>query len=253
MTISITPQRLTLLKSHQLTNLPARLYTSREFTNSSRYRKLYKALSKIGRIDGNYAHVFVRIFEDLKPVAMELRNFVHRLLQICREGNTLTIKADSENDTESVRSEITKTQTDNSKGDLATNTLNDFILQTAEPNASLYSLPFETYLANIPGPRDPSTPHWKHALASRHPVENLYVGEAELRVFANTKDLAKKAMRELRKTLELLETMSQLTDDTQVVWEGWWARWEAWDERVKRHREAKEEVEVVGYGDMVCE
>lgn len=70
-------------------------------------------------------------------------------------------------------------------------------------------------------PPHPATPAWKLSLAHKYAVEKLFVGPAELEVFAQTLSHAHVARMEIINTMNWVGNIADLADDMHDVFHEW--------------------------------
>lgn len=198
-------------------------------------QKLYRTLDKIGRIDENYVSVFTRFAEDLDPVRQEIRKLINLLKEILQDGNSLDPDTVTSITPGSLR-DITNEQNSPRHRRGSPRTCLD---QNADEILSHHL----TETALITPPSEPDlAPHWKQVLSEWHPIDDLYVGSAELFVFSETLHRAKKCAALVKSTQELASRLAVMAEEKQVVWEDWWEVWRGWNnEKKRRERDEAEE------------
>lgn len=80
-----------------------------------------------------------------------------------------------------------------------------------------------------PTPPHPATPTWKRNLAHKYAPEKLFVGPAELKVFANTLGYAHVAYEEITNTLSSINDLADLADEMLEVFHNWNEKCEMWE------------------------
>lgn len=199
-------------------------------------QKLYKTLDRIGRIDENYVSVFTRFAEDLGSIRQELRKLVNLLKEIVQDGNSLDYNKISPGRPHSLR-DVT-----NGQPRPRHRRRSSAICRNEEDATELLSQHL-TETALLTPPSEPDlAPHWKHVFSDWHPIEDLYVGRAEILVFSEALHQARKCAAVAKATQELASELAEMAEEQRVIWEEWWEVWQGWNnEKKKTEREDEEE------------
>ena len=199
-------------------------------------RKLCKTLDKIGRIDDTYVSVFTRFADDLDPIRQEIKKLIALLKTIIHDSPHPSPHLAAPKPPPTLR-EITNEQRRPPPRSRATSAPcrdqdADELLSQHLTSTALLTPPSEADLA----------PHWKRVLSERHPIETLYVGRAEVYVFSEALQQAKKCGAVAKATQEVARGLAGRAEEWQVVWEDWWEVWHGWcKERKRSEREEEEE------------
>ncbi len=198
-------------------------------------QKLYKTLDKIGRIDDNYVSVFTRFAEELDPIRQEIKKLINFLKEIIQDGNSLdpnTVAPRTPNSLRDITNEQPRPRHRRGNPRNCGGQDSDEVLSQHLTETALLTPPSEPDLA----------PHWKQVLSDWHPIEDLFVGRAELQVFSEALHHAKKCAAFAKTTQELASALAVQAEERQAMWEDWWEVWHGWNnEKKRREREDEEE------------
>ncbi len=189
----------------------AHIYMNETSSNSPRFAKISRRLRICSPYDTSYRRVFDGVIGRLDMLAEAGGNLINFINMICAEGNLLRF----DNPVHRGPEDHKVTNNDESCSSV-TNSIPETELSSSRDN-ECSSVPLTP---SAPRPHR-TTPLWKLSLSHKYPIEKLYVGTAELQVFARTLNHARFARSEVIKTRKCTRALADLADDMQSVFDMW--------------------------------
>ena len=187
-------------------------------TDNIRFAKISDRLSSCKPYDELYREAFRNVIKHLDLLLEALAALISFISLICQEGDILSF-----DHPEYLRARNREAASNDEKPSMAFRS-NIQINSSSCPNIGCPVCP--SHLATRP---HPATPTWKLRLAYKYASDKLYVGPAELEVFAKTLSYAQIARRETRNTSKMVHDIADLADDMQVVFDEWNKMCEVWE------------------------
>lgn len=155
------------------------------------------------------------------PILKALEPLIDFLNAICTEGNLLYF--------DNVSAPTASSSILSANGEMA---IVDPILEAKPETPSPPPTPGLAIHQFPPRPASPhyTTPAWKIGLSHKYPVENLYVGEAELEVLAKVLTYAREAWDEVNAAIKTCQDFSDLAHNMLPLFEYWMRKCDDFEE-----------------------
>lgn len=195
-----------------------------------RFAKIFRRLSKCKPFNLSYCQAFRNVIARLDLLLDAGNALISFISLVCEEGNSLALNHPRY---------LGAREHENAGDDKEFSTASSHQFQT---NFSLFpELGYSSVGTSLPKtPPHPATPTWKLSLANKYASEKLYVGPAELKVFANTLGYARVVHEEITKTLDSVNDLADLADEMLEVFNDWNEKYEMWE----RYHTPETEVEI---------
>lgn len=210
--------------------LPALIYENETLPRDVRLAKINRRLNKCKPFNPSYCLAFRNVIARLDLLLDAVIGLISFISLICEEGNSLS--SDHPRYLGAIKHE-------NASDDEEFSMASSHRFQNEFPSFSEFGYSsVDTSLSTTPP--DPATPTWKLRLGNKYAIEQLYVGSAELEVFANTLGYARVALEDITNTINSINDLADLADEMLEVFDDWTERLEMWD--MYRTPEAETEI-----------
>lgn len=184
-----------------------------------RFAEISRRLSKCKPYDASYCRAFRSVNVDLDSLLEAVTALISFISLICEEGNFRAFDRSQylgayNHEIASGGEEISMASSHNFQTDFS-----------SYPKFGYSSI----HASSPTPPPHPATPTWKISLADKYALDKLYVGSAELEVFAKTLDHALVTRAEIENTLNSVNDLADLADEMLEVFEDWNGRCELWE------------------------
>lgn len=203
-----------------------------------KFKKIHRRLDQITLLDFEYCDVFDVTSEKLVPILNAIDTLIAFLNSICTEGNLLSFDDPSRPIAlSSISSGLEGPDLVNPN--FTSEACPTTVSRPPSPEPAYYSFP-PLPGSPLPSPPHPTTPSWKLRLAYKYPVENLYVGEAELEVFAKVLVYAREARDEIIAADKTCKDLSDFALDMLPVFESWMEKCDKFDAACRARENAED-------------
>ena len=180
-------------------------------THDERFAKISHRLNKCKPFNPSYCQAFRNVIACLELLLDAGSALISFISLVCEEGNSLALNHPRY---------LGAREHENTGDD------KEFFKASSHQFQTNYSLSpevgYPTVGTSLPKtPPHPATPTWKLSLANKCTSEKLYVGPAELQVFANTLGHAHKVHEDITNTLNSVNDLADLADEMLEVFNDW--------------------------------